>query len=277
MSDNYQASLDECAKSIWGLHTCGTFAVLKTAKYLKEAQHVLAKAGCEGRFKEWVEESCPFSRRTAYNYLQVEDVFGNCATVAQFELSALIALSKKSTPKEAIEEAIKETKEGYFVTGKRAKEIIESHKPQEPAVDDLSADQLEWVSVELADIGKRSQDVLEFVLNTGVARTSDTWKLAMAMHRAQRAFADHIRNHAKSVADNEEDVDADDQIGDEEMTVGEAADILGVSVLCSAEELMEAYRRRSKECHPDCGGSHEEFVRLGKAFEILQKMAGVAA
>ena len=34
-------------------------------------------------------------------------------------------------------------------------------------------------------------------------------------------------------------------------------------------ELRRAYRQASRECHPDKGGSHDEFTRVARAHEIL--------
>ena len=37
----------------------------------------------------------------------------------------------------------------------------------------------------------------------------------------------------------------------------------------TSEELRRAYRQASRECHPDKGGSHDEFTRVARAHEIL--------
>ena len=46
-------------------------------------------------------------------------------------------------------------------------------------------------------------------------------------------------------------------------------EVLGVQVDATAEDIKNAYREKSKEAHPDTGGSEDEFTRLKKAFDIL--------
>jgi hypothetical protein len=46
-----------------------------------------------------------------------------------------------------------------------------------------------------------------------------------------------------------------------------ALELLGLCWPCSPAELKEAYRRRSKETHPDVGGSAEAFRRVDEAYE----------
>ena len=45
------------------------------------------------------------------------------------------------------------------------------------------------------------------------------------------------------------------------------AAILGLEPPCTAEEVRRAYRTRSRTAHPDVGGSHDEFVRLQRAYQ----------
>jgi hypothetical protein len=47
----------------------------------------------------------------------------------------------------------------------------------------------------------------------------------------------------------------------------QALQLLGLGWPCNAEDLKAAYRRRSKEAHPDVGGSPEEFRRVREAYE----------
>jgi hypothetical protein len=46
-----------------------------------------------------------------------------------------------------------------------------------------------------------------------------------------------------------------------------ALEVLGLSWPCSADDVRSAYRRLSKETHPDIGGSAEEFRRINEAYE----------
>ena len=46
-------------------------------------------------------------------------------------------------------------------------------------------------------------------------------------------------------------------------------DILGVSRDASFEEIRRAFRKKSKEVHPDLGGSHEAAVELNTAYAFI--------
>mmetsp|Transcript_26713 Transcript_26713/g.73168 ORF Transcript_26713/g.73168 Transcript_26713/m.73168 type:complete len:174 (-) Transcript_26713:341-862(-) len=46
--------------------------------------------------------------------------------------------------------------------------------------------------------------------------------------------------------------------------------IVGVRPDASVEEVQRAFRKRSRELHPDAGGSVEKFQKLVSAYEILQ-------
>ncbi len=44
---------------------------------------------------------------------------------------------------------------------------------------------------------------------------------------------------------------------------------LGVSPSATQEQIKVAFRRRSKQCHPDAGGTQDAMVELLQAYEIL--------
>jgi len=46
--------------------------------------------------------------------------------------------------------------------------------------------------------------------------------------------------------------------------------VVGVSPGASLEEVKQAFRARSRELHPDAGGSAEEFQELVRAYKLLQ-------
>ena len=48
------------------------------------------------------------------------------------------------------------------------------------------------------------------------------------------------------------------------------AEILGVAPPFDSGRIRVAYRERSRDAHPDAGGSHAEFVRLRAAYEEAQ-------
>lgn len=41
---------------------------------------------------------------------------------------------------------------------------------------------------------------------------------------------------------------------------------------CSQEQLLEAYREKAKEVHPDTGGSRQEFLRIQRDFEEARSL-----
>jgi hypothetical protein len=58
---------------------------------------------------------------------------------------------------------------------------------------------------------------------------------------------------------------------DDEQSVAEAFDTLGVSRGASDDELKAAYRERVKEVHPDHGGDQETFERVREAYAAAQQ------
>jgi hypothetical protein len=55
------------------------------------------------------------------------------------------------------------------------------------------------------------------------------------------------------------------------------SEVLGVPSDASRDEVHEAYRRRSLECHPDRGGSHDAMARVNQAWAEAQADLGVGA
>src|SRR3954470_8623034 len=47
-------------------------------------------------------------------------------------------------------------------------------------------------------------------------------------------------------------------------------EILGVSKKSTTAQINEAFRKRSKELHPDKGGNIEDFHKLEEAFHVLR-------
>jgi hypothetical protein len=48
----------------------------------------------------------------------------------------------------------------------------------------------------------------------------------------------------------------------------DSLEVLGLTRSCDAANVKRAYRQQSKLRHPDAGGSHEEFLALGEAYQL---------
>ena len=85
-----------------------------------------------GQFQDWVEQEFGIDRRMAQNYMAVATRFGHSKRFAGkneiisfFSPTAMYLLAAPSTPQEAVEAAISETKEtGQRLKVKRIKEIV---------------------------------------------------------------------------------------------------------------------------------------------------------
>ena len=103
---------------------------LTLGKILSDVRDLLEKY--PGKIDTWAD-GFGISRRTAYNYMAAYDRFGNCATVALLQDTALYELAPSETPKLAVSAALKMTEKGQLVTGKIAKELIAKYsKPAAP-------------------------------------------------------------------------------------------------------------------------------------------------
>lgn len=101
-------------------------SALAIGERLVIAQEQLAKHS-GGRFLQFIEFECGYSKSTAYNYMAAFKVFGSLPTVGRLEDSAMYALAQNGTPENALKEVLKLTDKGVKVTQKQAKEIIKKH------------------------------------------------------------------------------------------------------------------------------------------------------
>jgi hypothetical protein len=93
-----------------------------------------ATSGCAGstkaRFDSWLKAEFGWSRRTAYNFINVYESFRERANLAQIDIatSALYLLAAPSTPQDLREQYLQKAKEGKKITHKGLRETIEQEK-----------------------------------------------------------------------------------------------------------------------------------------------------
>lgn len=83
-----------------------------------------------GQFEAWLKAEFDWSRRTAYNFINVYETFGERANLAQLDIasSALYLLAAPSTPDELREEYLLKAKEGEKITHKELSSDIKQNK-----------------------------------------------------------------------------------------------------------------------------------------------------
>lgn len=89
----------------------------------------VAKESAKKHFGKWVKTVFGFTPRTAENYMNAFDKFGECEIDFALQDTAMILLAAPSTPKAAISEAKKLADNGVVVSSTVAKAIIKKHKP----------------------------------------------------------------------------------------------------------------------------------------------------
>lgn len=115
--------------------------ILDSINQANEAAWVIGQMLCQqreilshnkaGGFNGWLEAELPqISRRQAYNFISVYEMYPNRAKFAQLEvgLSVLYKLAAPSTPESAREEIQERAEQGEKITNDKAAEIIASHK-----------------------------------------------------------------------------------------------------------------------------------------------------
>lgn len=79
-----------------------------------------------GQFDVWLKAEFGWSRRTAYNFINVYEAFQDCANLAQVDIatSVLYLLAAPSTPTEVREEVLQRAKAGDKVTHKNVRQTL---------------------------------------------------------------------------------------------------------------------------------------------------------
>ncbi|NJL61676.1 MAG: DUF3102 domain-containing protein [Methylacidiphilales bacterium] len=112
----------------------------RTAQDIWEIGQRLAEVRAQlkhGQFDAWLKAEFGWSRRTAYNFINVYETFGNRANLAQIDIatSALYLLAAPSTPEKFREQYIDEAKTGKRITHK---DLAQKIKQQQEKVDSQS-------------------------------------------------------------------------------------------------------------------------------------------
>jgi len=83
-----------------------------------------------GQFETWLKAEFGWSRRTAYNFINVYETLAERANLAQIDIatSALYLLAAPSTPQNVREEFLQRAHEGQTVTYKNIRQVIEEEK-----------------------------------------------------------------------------------------------------------------------------------------------------
>jgi hypothetical protein len=91
-----------------------------------------------GQFDAWLKAEFGWSRRTAYNFINVFEAFGERTNFAQMNIatSALYLLAAPSTPQEMREEVLQRAKEGETITHKELRQFLkQGNSPSPTAVE----------------------------------------------------------------------------------------------------------------------------------------------
>jgi hypothetical protein len=85
-----------------------------------------------GHFETWLKAEFGWSRRTAYNFINVYEALAEPVNLAQMDIatSALYLLAAPSTPKNVREEILQRAYKGETLTHKSIRQVIESEKSQ---------------------------------------------------------------------------------------------------------------------------------------------------
>jgi DNA modification methylase len=83
-----------------------------------------------GQFDAWLKAEFDWSRRTAYNFINVYEAFNERANLAQIDIatSALYLLAAPSTSEKIREEFLKRAQEGETITHKKLSQVIKEEK-----------------------------------------------------------------------------------------------------------------------------------------------------
>ena len=116
-----------------------------------------------GQFDTWLKAEFGWSRRTAYNFINVYEAFPERANFAQINIatSALYLLAAPSTSQELRDEVLQRAKEGEPVTYKEIRQVIKEEKSQSPAPEKPQSPKPEIVALKPKALVEAKNSVVE--------------------------------------------------------------------------------------------------------------------
>lgn len=155
--------LDYLAETIRAAKTIHTKSGMAIGEALHKAHAILTE---KGKFTAWVEESCEFSIRTAYNYMLAYRHFAGIQ--GKIDATAMYALVAPGVPQEARDEARRLAEEGTTVTLDKATAIIDAARRQHRDVRQIErkvARQVEETGESFEEREQKFNDFLEMAEN----------------------------------------------------------------------------------------------------------------
>ena len=116
-----------------------------------------------GQFDAWLKAEFGWSRRTAYNFINVYEAFPERANFAQINIatSALYLLAAPSTSQGLRDEVLQRAKEGEPVTYKEVRQVIKEEKSQSPAPEKPESPKPEIVALKPRALVEAKNSVVE--------------------------------------------------------------------------------------------------------------------
>jgi Protein of unknown function (DUF3102) len=190
-----------------------------------------------GQFEAWLKAEFDWSRRTAYNFINVYEAFNERANLAQIDIatSALYLLAAPSTSQEIRAEFLQRAKEGETITHKKLSQVIKEGKLKASGgIEQLEQSESKDVSIETTKQqiitiipkeiveGQKSQAKVSSVERVSVASVGVSldniqsgWHLLDGQHllfcgdTASREFIEYIPLSVLAIAIASEDWDHD--------------------------------------------------------------------
>ncbi|MFN6571996.1 DUF3102 domain-containing protein [Dendronalium sp. ChiSLP03b] len=144
-----------------------------------------------GQFETWLKAEFGWSRRTAYNFINVYEAFAERANFAQINIatSALYLLAAPSTPENIRQEILQRAKGGETLTHKSIRQVIKEEKSQSTSAASLEPPQSVTCKPEIVTIiPKEAVKVETPVSEVTVAKTSSVSPVASTPDEIQSSW-----------------------------------------------------------------------------------------